>query len=1034
MSKYISLRPQDGILDTYLRFSVTNTAIKQLADIAGDPLPVLTALSKSKLLLAYSGSKPSELRIYTDTGVMSCVASDDGGFLLKGFYRNSLIDQNNAMKFGVCFTVTKGIIVKLRLRDYDYFFDLVDGKQYSSARRANMPPENQFFDRQNAAPATQKMFAQVTQSMEPSDKAAVSIQTAYEPEKKLANLLQLADDYAVLASDLEERNAMAQGRIQYHHVEAVQYDRIDRVVYQFGVDQLDENVFKAGVQVEIHDQEDHRHTAEILDLVRKDADAPVSGVKLLFNEQLSVKQFPGTGFFSLSFSTVNRDVQQAAIERIRTGQAAATYMDAVLGRNEPQGFDNKDLSQVLSALQQKQYPPNESQLKAIQAGINTKDVFLVMGPPGTGKTTVILEWVKYFVLHEHLRVLVSSQNNKAVDNVLARIAEEEGIDMIRIGSESKLQADVVPYMFENRVAELRRKIEEQSSAHLTAIDRSVAAWKEYINRLDQVASMEQRAATSRQALREHLKQQAIPLKDELKRFIGAYNVIRQDKLHLAQTIRTLSNQLARHDGANVFVRLLTKIIYNRRRKQLQATYAAFTQKKAQEQSVCTRYTQLRKQYVETIQRIYNDDYYPYYIKWSCFSVHFRNLANKPARDPGDLWDLFREARDYEIRTTQDILPQKVPINQGIVRAAALRTILSDWQAEMGGKQNYALNEIVLESVNLVGATCIGINSQKRFAHLNFDVTIIDEAGQIQIHNALVPMSVSDKLIMLGDHKQIPPSADQTLVDLCEENGVRTDLLKKSLFEKMYNDLPETNKMMLDTQYRMPAEIADTISEWFYDGQYYSPPFKQGLGSLLPRLSNRPYVIIDTAGEANRFERTIAGAGCDNALEASIIATILREYAKDGENDLSEIGVISAYKFQVKLIKNQLKTFLDKGVVNEMVATLDSYQGQERNIIFYSFAKSSRTKAFRRRIGFLNELRRLNVAMTRCKKMLVLVGDMDFLSSCRHCDRDEAGEDIYEGSERQFSDFVGKMLSDVDAGRGEHISYRTFMERYEGGKA
>ena len=61
------------------------------------------------------------------------------------------------------------------------------------------------------------------------------------------------------------------------------------------------------------------------------------------------------------------------------------------------------------------------------------------------------------------------------------------------------------------------------------------------------------------------------------------------------------------------------------------------------------------------------------------------------------------------------------------------------------------------------------------------MTIIDEAGQIQIHNALVPMSVSNKLIMLGDHRQIPPSVDQSLVKSCDENDVKTELLEKSLF-------------------------------------------------------------------------------------------------------------------------------------------------------------------------------------------------------------------------------------------------------------
>ena len=104
------------------------------------------------------------------------------------------------------------------------------------------------------------------------------------------------------------------------------------------------------------------------------------------------------------------------------------------------------------------------------------------------------------------------------------------------------------------------------------------------------------------------------------------------------------------------------------------------------------------------------------------------------------------------------------------------------------------------------------------------------------------------------------------------------------------------------------------------------------------------------------------------------------------------------------------------------------------IVGGGFTKSADKDPKRRRIGFLNELRRLNVAMTRCKKMLILIGDMEFLRSCRHCDTDAYGEEIYNKSERQFSDFINKMLKDVDNGRGERISYHTFLSRIKGGDA
>ena len=371
------------------------------------------------------------------------------------------------------------------------------------------------------------------------------------------------------------------------------------------------------------------------------------------------------------------------------------------------------------------------------------------------------------------------------------------------------------------------------------------------------------------------------------------------------------------------------------------------------------------------------------------------------------------------------------IDKEINRAQTILSIEKKWREDIVGKQNYALNEIVLETVDLVGATCIGVSSQKRFANLQFDVTIIDEAGQIQIHNALVPMSVSNKLIMLGDYKQIPPSADQELLDLCEINGVDSELLKKSLFEKLFVELPDTNKMMLDTQYRMPGEIADIISEWFYNGEYKSPEFKRNLKSLLPGISEKPLVIIDTSKVSDRFETRTPERGTYNVLEADICKNILEYITRNNvEIAMNEIGIISAYGDQVARIKKSITKVVTAENANAMVATLDSFQGQERNLILYSFTKSSKKKPTMSRIGFLNELRRLNVAMSRCKKTLIMIGDMRFLSGCLYQNTDDEGNEIYEHSEKEFSDFISKMVKDVNDGRGEILSYDTFKERIE----
>ena len=286
--------------------------------------------------------------------------------------------------------------------------------------------------------------------------------------------------------------------------------------------------------------------------------------------------------------------------------------------------------------------------------------------------------------------------------------------------------------------------------------------------------------------------------------------------------------------------------------------------------------------------------------------------------------------------------------------------------------------------------------------------------------SLVPMSMSNKLIMLGDYQQIPPMMDQDLKELCDVNDVDTKLLKSSLFEVLYKDyVPDSNKILLDEQYRMPAEIADLISRQFYEGQYKSFKGKCNMQSLYPSISEYPFVFVDTGHESNRFEMAVPGKGCSNDLEAHFVCSLLKKvYKLDPDLNFEEnVGVITPYGLQAKNICKGLSSFILKPEI--MVATVDSFQGQERDLIIYSFTRSNKKDSHKIRIGFMNELRRLNVAMSRCKKMLILVGDYDFLKSCMHED------------EREFSGFMRMIGEDLQRGKGEFISYKKMMDRLGG---
>lgn len=302
-----------------------------------------------------------------------------------------------------------------------------------------------------------------------------------------------------------------------------------------------------------------------------------------------------------------------------------------------------------------------------------------------------------------------------------------------------------------------------------------------------------------------------------------------------------------------------------------------------------------------------------------------------------------------------------------------------------------LNQLSLEKVNVVGATCIGINTKALFRDMAFDVVIIDESGQIQAHNLIVPVSRAPRVIMVGDHKQLPPVVQDEIETEIKAREDWTDdleaLFRQSWFELLWNRVPEDRKVMLDTQFRCPAIISDFVSQAFYDGIYKAG---QGMERKRPLLgfAQQPMVLIDTSAVKERFETSRSlddrQEVLDNALETRLVVELLKAAISEHPDLASEreIGVIVPYANHVRAIQNaiqkqrsgpelrQLRTPL-----NELVASVDSFQGQERDLIIFTFTRSNP----RGTVGFLADWRRLNVAMTRAKRQLILVGDLSTLA-------------------------------------------------------
>ena len=289
-----------------------------------------------------------------------------------------------------------------------------------------------------------------------------------------------------------------------------------------------------------------------------------------------------------------------------------------------------------------------------------------------------------------------------------------------------------------------------------------------------------------------------------------------------------------------------------------------------------------------------------------------------------------------------------------------------------------ITEDVLESVQVITSTLVGA-SNRNIRHLTFETVFIDEAAQALEPGCWIPIAKGERVILAGDHHQLPPTVKS-------EKAAR-DGLRETLFEKCIQRQPATARM-LTVQYRMHEHIMAFSSEQFYDGQLEAHPSVRYAGLEAYDLSfapDLPVEFLDTAG-FGFLEITIPESrSTANPEEADLLlkrlAQLLEPYDQaEHEQDLLTIGVIAPNRAQINYLKDAIEENDDlNGLLQHRmlsVGTVDSFQGQERDIIAISLTRSNHHGE----IGFLSDIRRMNVGMTRARRKLLLVGDSSTLSS------------------------------------------------------
>ena len=248
---------------------------------------------------------------------------------------------------------------------------------------------------------------------------------------------------------------------------------------------------------------------------------------------------------------------------------------------------------------------------------------------------------------------------------------------------------------------------------------------------------------------------------------------------------------------------------------------------------------------------------------------------------------------------------------------------------------------------------------EEISRVKFDVAIIDEASQATIPSVLIPIAKANRFILAGDHKQLPP----TII------SDRAGELEKTLFEELIKMYPDKSQL-LNVQYRMNSLLMKFPNEEFYDNGLKSDSSVDEI-TINDILETKKYeealLFIDTSDVEDNYERHIKDSkSIVNELEADISVSLARDYLNAGISE-DDIGIISPYADQVKII--QEKTPVE-------VKTVDGFQGREKEIIIISTVRSNDHG----NIGFLRDLRRLNVAITRAKRKLIIIGNVNTLKT------------------------------------------------------
>lgn len=718
--------------------------------------------------------------------------------------------------------------------------------------------------------------------------------------------------------------------------------------------------------------------------------------------------------------------RMAARNAIIEGKSAMPHLGlliedgALLPGGRAQRPDIEPLSNFVEAKIFPKNPPTEIQKKAIKLALNTPDIAIIQGPPGTGKTTVITAIIER--LNQELDksksiqgdILVSGYQHDAVENLLSRLSVND-LPAIKFGQRSGEQEQ--SNSTDIKLDEWRLKTVKQIYQQVPELKESIA----YLQLENDAIAYAARPSDSA-ALRLVNKAKALltglPESDEL---IGLLKALSSEL-----GIQYLSEQVG--DGLRLLraLRLSKPAFWDDGPNRVAALMVWFDA-----QGITIEETYLKTFQQAMIWRPENDLNFLPQLKEAK-----QQLLKQFMPRPQLKRSLARDDVKLAIQRALDLL-------QGNRRQQSKNRALIEYLSDLEGNPN--LVQEALAEYNLVYGATTGqsegevirrFKSKSGKGYLQYGTVIVDEAARASPRDLMIPMvQAKDRIILVGDHRQLPHMVDESLLEKMESELEDTDWqgakeefnqhIKESMFEYLFNRAKQLEKqdgkprtITLDAQYRSHPLLGQFASEQFYEpyGEGYKSPLSaEDFTHQLEGIEEKAAVWIDVPAGLGDEARNASKSRFRKA-EAKEIAKKLQQWIDSEQGKNLSFGVISFYKAQVDevmkalaeshiteqdeegryVIARQYQMLFDgegKPIEERLrIGTVDAFQGMEFDVVFLSMVRSQSDKSIflqgrnftakeqQRVFGHLMSKSRLCVSVTRQKKALVLVGDSQLIQS------------------------------------------------------